>query len=36
MGGKILVVDDEVSIRDLLKDTFSNAGCMSECCCCAC
>jgi DNA-binding NtrC family response regulator len=26
MGGKILVVDDEVSIRDLLKDTFSNAG----------
>jgi DNA-binding NtrC family response regulator len=26
MGGKILVVDDEVSIRDLLKDTFNNAG----------
>jgi len=26
MGGKILVVDDEVSIRDLLKDIFSNAG----------
>ena len=26
MEKKILVVDDEVSIRDLLKDTFSNAG----------
>jgi DNA-binding response OmpR family regulator len=36
MEKKILVVEDEVSIRDLLKDIFSNAGCMSECCCCAC